>query len=116
MIWEIIISESYNQTVDIQINNKNYHLELFWNASANIWIMNVYKSDGQTPIIRGLSLVLGQELLAPYNLNIGQLVVLSFDATGLDATEKNLQTAVKLVWLSSDESIKTLLKPRISNA
>jgi hypothetical protein len=84
------------QRLQITLANVAYQLTVQWRNSAG-WVMDIAKQDG-TPVIQGVPLVTGTDLLAQYRyLGIGGSLVVSTDADP-DAvpTYTNLGTASHL--------------------
>jgi hypothetical protein len=64
-----------NQEFDISLANVSYHLRIKWNAFSNAWVLYIEDSQ-QTPIIGGIPMVTGCDLLEQYAyLGIGGAMV-----------------------------------------
>jgi hypothetical protein len=59
----------------------------------------------QTPLLLGVALVLGTDLLQPHNLSIGYLLVVDETGVGTDAGYDELGTRVNVYWVSPDETL-----------
>lgn len=53
------------QTLSIALGAATYNLRLTWNVPAQVWVLDV-ADDGSVPIINGIPLVTGADLLAQY--------------------------------------------------
>jgi len=97
-ITEIPLSPD-NQLFRIQLAAVTYTLQIIWRDAAG-WIMDVMDSGG-TPILSGVPLVTGANLLAQYpQLGIsGALVVATDVGAPDDATKTNLGTYAHLLFV-----------------
>jgi hypothetical protein len=105
MILEIPILESVAQEMVIQFGNVKYRLGLQYNERSQIWTMNIMEEVSKSFLIYGMPLVLGQELLAPYNFEIGRMVVFDKNKDGKDPTFTGFSADAVLVWFSADEVV-----------
>lgn len=96
--YEIPLS-SKNQTVAVVLLNRAYRLTLQWRDAISTWLLDIADSAGK-PIVDGLPLVLGVNLLHQYAyLGIGGGLVVTCD-TGTDApTFDNLGTSSHLLFV-----------------
>lgn len=68
--YEIPLSPS-PLTQSISLAGVQYQLTVKWNSIAQIWVLDIYDNNS-TPIVRGIPLVCGIDLLAPFAyLNLG---------------------------------------------
>lgn len=64
-----------NQEFDISLSGVSYHFRVKWNSFSNAWILYIEDSK-QNPILSGLPLVTGCDLLEQYGyLNIGGALI-----------------------------------------
>lgn len=54
-----------NQEFDISLAGVSYHLKIKWNAFSNSWVLDI-ETDQQLPIVGGIPLVTGCDLLEQY--------------------------------------------------
>ena len=56
------------QTFNINLADKEYRLTVRWNASfgSESWILDIAAADNGTPILSGIPIVTGVDLLGPY--------------------------------------------------
>jgi hypothetical protein len=62
--------------------------------------MDVSDPVGGNPIVSGLAVVLGADLLKPYALGIGTLIVVDETSTNTEAALDSLGSSVNLYWVS----------------
>lgn len=71
------------QNFDIALAGVTYHLSLAWNPTLYCWVLDI-ATENQTPILMGLPVVTGLDLLAQYkHLGFGGALIAQTNA-GLD--------------------------------
>lgn len=103
MIAELPLSNDAAQAFTCQLGEVKYYFEARINSRNGVWTLDMYDDATRAPIIQGMALVLGQDLLAPYNFGIGSLVVIDNSAQGKEAGEEDLGARVAVYWVSPDE-------------
>jgi hypothetical protein len=93
------------QSLNTQLGDTTYQFNLIWNQRSQIWMMDIVDPIAQEPIASGLALVLGADILKPYALGIGALVVVDETGTGTEATLTSLGASVNVYWVSPDELV-----------
>lgn len=72
------ISDLSDQSFTINLSGRNFLFRLIWNNSAECWILNIYHSDNNEPILLGRKLVAGIPLFGRFpdlGLPIGYLLL-----------------------------------------
>jgi hypothetical protein len=64
--FTIPLQPARSQTFRVTLQSIEYTFKLAWNAVAQIWILDIYDALGTTPIIRGVPLVTGTDLLGQF--------------------------------------------------
>lgn len=97
--YEIPLTPGRNQTVSVVLLNATYRLTLQWREAAQTWFLDI-ADDAGNPLVQGLALVLGSNLLHQHqHLGIGGGLVVIFD-TGTDApTFDNLGQSAHLLFI-----------------
>lgn len=103
MLLKLPFSNDPAQRFVTQLGERKFVFEAKWNDRSGVWTIDIYDHTTQTALLLGVQLVLGQELLEPYNLGIGRLMVYDEDATGADAGLLDLGDRVNVYWISDDE-------------
>lgn len=103
MILLLPMTPDNPQSFVTQLGNTNYRFELRWNSRSNVWTMDISNPVTQAPIISGIALVLGADLLAAYALGMGGVVVWDETGTGTEASLSSLGTSTNVYWISPDE-------------
>jgi len=92
---------SYDQTV--QLEGVNYVLRLNWNSTYSYWAMSIYNEQGE-PLLLGVRLIIGVELLVRYrlsNLPPGSLLVVDFTDNLLRLGRETLDGDARLMYRES---------------
>lgn len=87
-----------NQQFTIKLSDTVWQFHLIWRESA-AWVLDILTVDNQ-PVIQGIPLVMGENLLAQYQhlISEGKLVLLSDEESDINAN--TLGTTVKLYWIT----------------
>ncbi len=89
------------QNFSIELGGNDLQFSLVWNSVSGSWTLGIGAND--TPILSGIPLVTGIDLLSPYpylNFN-GQLVIRNDIAPEAEATYENLGLTSKLYFITS---------------
>jgi hypothetical protein len=100
MILELPFTNDAAQIVVVQLGATKYQCEVRYNDRADIWALTMSDFATGAKLFDGVPLVLGGDLLAPYNLGLGSIVVNDENATGLDAGPDDFGVRVKAYWIS----------------
>ncbi len=103
MILEIPFTSDGAQTFSVQLGSVKYQFSANFNERASAWYLDIADPTTLAPIVSNVAIVLGANLLAPFNLGIGSLIANNEDASLLDAGPDDLGTRVKVYWFSPDE-------------
>ena len=89
-----------NQTLQITLAGVLYTLTVRWNDQNQAWTLDIADAN-QNPIVSGIAVVTGQDLLAPYGyLNFGgQLIAQTTNDTDAVPTLANLGSAGNLYFV-----------------
>lgn len=103
MIIQIPVTSDPAQDFVINLGTAKWELYVRFNDRGSFWTMDITDYNSQTALVTGMPLLLGCDLIAPYNLNNGSLIM--YDATGSskDAGPDDLGSRVFLYWFSADE-------------
>lgn len=91
------------QTFAIALGGTTYTLTLRWNAAASAWVLDIADA-ARAPILSGLLLVTGLDLLGQYGyLGFGGMLIVQTDhAPDVVPTLDNLGQAGRLYFLAED--------------
>lgn len=102
MIVELPFSSDPAQAFTTQLGDEKYIIEAKFNDRSGVWTIDLYDAT-QQPIALSLPLLLGQDLLEPYNFGMGRILCVDETELGKDAGPDDLGSRVKVYWFSSDE-------------
>ena len=99
MIYELPITNDPSQEFICELDGKNYLFRLQLNVRSDSWTLDISTGEDD-PIVQGLSLSLGADLLVNERFLRGSLFIVDYKNTDLDPSGDNLKD-YGLVW--SDE-------------
>lgn len=99
---ELPITNDPAQRFVSQLGEKKYQFDIQYNSRSGIWTFGMAEENGDT-LLAGRAMVLGADLLLPFNLGIGRLFMVDYMGTGKDATADDLGTRVGMVWVAEGE-------------
>lgn len=102
MILELPLSSDAAQIFTTQLGEAKYSFDVRYNDRSGVWTLDLYDASAVL-IAASLPMVIGQDLLEPYNLGIGSLLCVDTTGQGLDAGPDDLGDRVKVYWFSPDE-------------
>lgn len=105
MILELPLSSDPAQRFTTQLGDKKYDFDVKYSDRSGVWTMDMADNANKAAILSGIPLVLGQQLLEPYNLSIGRMLVVDGTNQGKEAGSDDLGSRVKLYWFSPDEAV-----------
>ncbi len=100
MILELPFTSDAAQQVVVQLGDTKYTCNVRYNDRSGAWALTMADFASGVTLFDGVPLVLGGDILAPYNLGIGAIVVNDENATNLDAGPDDFGTRVKAYWIS----------------
>ncbi len=103
MILELPFSNDAAQVFTTQLGETKYIFDARYNDRSGVWTVDLYDDSSKALIAASLPLVIGQDLLEPYNFGIGSLLCVDTTSQGLDAGPDDLGDRVKVYWFSPDE-------------
>jgi hypothetical protein len=103
MIIELPVTTDPAQRFTTQLGDTKIVFDLQWNDRSERFELSLFYDATQEVIVRGLNVVLGCDLLEPFNFNLGHLVVVDTANLHTEANLSNFGTVVKFMWVSADE-------------
>lgn len=104
VIIQLPLTTDTPQSFTVQLGTVTYQVNLYWNDRSSVWLMDLFNPTTQAPIVTGLALTLGADLLAPYSLGIGSLMVIDETGTHTEATLTSLGSTTNVYWISADQA------------
>lgn len=110
---DVPFSSDYDQRFITQLGDAKYRFDARWNERGQAWSFDLTRDSDQVQLLAGAPLQIGQDVLAPYALGIGGLIVSDLGRKETDAGPDDLGTRVIVTYLSPDElaAIKAILGP-----
>jgi hypothetical protein len=102
---EIPFTGDAAQRFDIELAGRLLTLEAFWNDRSNVYTLNIFDATSGAALVASAPLVLGQEVLDPYNFDLGHMIVIDTDNSATEAGPDDLGGRVKVYWASVDEIV-----------
>lgn len=103
MILDLQITSEPCQRFEITLGELDYRIEIKFNDRSLVWTMDLAEEVSGLVLFAGVPLLLGEDLLAPYNYKIGRLMLLNNSAEFKDATSENLGASLSLYYVTDNE-------------
>jgi hypothetical protein len=92
-------SEPYS-SLDTNLDGAVYTITTRWNFTESAWYMDLFSVEQATMLVRGIKLVLGEDLLKPYALvELGEMFVVDTKEGDKDPTEESLGDRHQLFYI-----------------
>lgn len=108
MIFEVPLSAEPSQVVTTTLHDVEYDLAVKWSDIAKRWTLDIVRTSDQEPLARGLSLVLGVNIMAGRGLDtIGSMFVVDTSRRDEEASdaEGDLGGRVRVYFMTPDEAL-----------
>jgi hypothetical protein len=96
-------SADYDQKFSTDLGGTSYVFDARWNERAQQWNFDLTRESDQVQLLSGAPLLAGQDVLAPYALGIGGLLVTDLSNTGTDPGPDDLNDRVIVTYFTRDE-------------
>ena len=103
MIAEIPLSSDESEDFISQLGDLKYRFQVKYNDRSGVWTLDLSEDSTGHFLFTSVPLLVGEDLLAPYNYAIGSLTVIDNSSQSKDATSEDLGTRVILYYVSADE-------------
>lgn len=90
------------ESLTLELGDRRLVFEALYSELSGVWSLSI--SEGGSALVAGLAVVIGVDLLAPYNLGIGRLYAVAIESPEVDAGEGELGIRVLLVHLTEGEA------------
>lgn len=97
------LTSDVSQQFTCQLGENKLQFDVRFNDRQGVWLMAVTDVVTDTKLVDGVAILLGTELLHPFNLSLGYLVAIDEDGTNKDAGADDLGSRVNVYWVSADE-------------
>lgn len=103
MLLVPFLTGEYDQTFDVQLGGDGYVMDARWNERAQLWTFDLTRDADQVQLLAGVPLLSGQDVLAPYALGIGGIIVTDLSGAKTDAGPDDLNDRVIAAYFTRDE-------------
>lgn len=103
MIIELPLTSDPAQTFTAQLGRVKYIFDVKFNSRSGVWTFDLFDASSKAVMLASIPIVLGVDMLWPYNLGIGRLIAADASNRSLDAGPDDLGTRVKVFWYSTEE-------------
>ena len=106
-------TSDYDQRFITQLLDDKYIFDSRWNERGQTWSFDLTRDSDQELLLAGAPMQIGQDILSPYALGIGALLVTDLAKKDTDAGPEDLGTRVIVTHLTPTEmaAIKAALGP-----
>jgi hypothetical protein len=99
----IPLTSDPSQTLTVNLGGTSVDLAIRYNDQSGVWNFDLTLDGVGTVLLTNVPMLIGQDLLGPYALGLGGLIVTDTSGQYLDAGPDDLGTRVTLQWLSPNE-------------
>ena len=103
---DIPFSGAAKENLDINLGGQELTLSVRYASISDSWAMDVLDRsvNPSTPLLTGVRIVVGVDMLAPYALELGSLYAINLTSPGNDPGREDLGSAVRVVYLTEAEA------------
>jgi len=98
MIIQLPVVSTGAQEFTVQLGDRKFTLHLKYNDRSGVYSADLYNAQTKQLITAGIPVVMGQDLLEPYNFDMGRLIVIDSENSGIDAGPADLGSRVNVYW------------------
>lgn len=98
---EIPLTSDPEQNFTITLNGTNYGIRVILNSRTGLWTINF--SIDEVPLVNGVGLVGGVDILSQYNLDISNVFMVNLASPNQDPSKDSLGTNARLFMLTDEE-------------
>jgi hypothetical protein len=91
------------QNLTVALGGVRVVMDIAYNERTGLYSLSMFDEVTQSALVEGAPIVLGEDMLAPYNFGLGRLIPVDQATTMIDAGFGDLGGRVVLVWASDDE-------------
>lgn len=107
-MYEVPVTNDAAQRFTTQLGEPKLVFDIQWNDRSNLFSLTLSDETTQQVYFQGVPLVLGVDLLEPYNYRLGSLFVMDTTNRGQEANRDNFGDSVKLYWASEEEKVNAI--------
>lgn len=96
-------TSDYDQTFRTQLGDNTYVIDARWNERSQSWTFDLTRDSDSVLLVAGVPLLGGQDILSPYALGIGGMVVGDLNGTQSDPGPDDFAVRCPVVYLTPAE-------------
>jgi hypothetical protein len=100
---ELPFTSNPAQAFTVALGGTKYDITARYNDLAGYWTFDLTRTQDHAVLVSEVPILIGQDLLGPYALQVGGLVATDLSGVGLDAGPDDLGDRVTVTWLSPAE-------------
>ena len=102
---EIPLSTSPKQSLSLNLDGREITLKVRYSDLVDVWSFDLYeRTDSvETPLVLGVRLVMGIDLLAQYGLGLGSVRCYAASSPGQSPSREDLGNRVRLIYATAAE-------------
>ena len=102
-MYQVPVTNDAAQKFVTQLGDSKFEFDIQWNDRSGLFSLTLTNDDTKQVYFQGVPMVLGVDLLEPYNYAIGSLVLYDTTNRSIDANLDNLGDFVLLFWFTEQE-------------
>lgn len=102
-MYQVPVTNDVAQKFVTQLGDSKFEFDIQWNDRSGLFSLTLTNDDTKQVYFQGVPMVLGVDLLEPYNYAIGSLVLYDTTNRSIDANLDNLGDSVLLFWFTEQE-------------
>ncbi len=100
---ELPLDQVASQRFTIQLGSTKFSFTINWNDRAEYFTLKMVEEGTDETILEGVPVILGCDLLEPFNYGIGSLLVVDTSGRGEEAAIVDLGVRTQIYWFSPEE-------------
>ena len=104
-MFQVPVTNDAAQSFVTQLGETKLQFGVQWNDRSNQFSLTLVNDDTQQTYFQGVPLLLGTDLLEPYNYGLGALIMVDSTNQGKEATLETLGSSVLLYWFDEQEKL-----------
>lgn len=108
MILDLPLTSDPSRSVTVTMGDADYKLVTRYNDRSSVWTLDILSPSDDSYIVAAAPIVLGSDILEPFGVGIGRMLVIDMSAapgSGTEAGPDDLGVRVRVLWISEDEDL-----------
>ncbi len=104
-MFQVPVTNDAAQSFVTQLGEFKLQFDIQWNDRSNQFSLTLTDDDSKQVYFQGVPMLLGGDLLEPYNYGLGALVMVDTTNQSKEATLDTLGDSVLLYWFDEQEKL-----------